>query len=213
MKTREKDLLAVFKVWEVSSSGRAKCYEYGDLLRRIDEVCPGEAAEILRTMRHDGLVNFNSSSQITVTGKGLRYFPQELLHPYDNTAETVISSEAEWKDFRALLSYYIECVKVEDRKEYRLDVEKNGLQFIIPESLPPSWAQKPLDADGHNTIDVEIYASQYSILNRLRKNKDGEVCIGYPIEVLFDSEGKAYRYIPMALVPVKKISERVLKGG
>lgn len=200
----KKDVQDVMKVWEFSSSGRPKSYDYQDLLRRLRKIRP-DAVELIRELRHDKYLYSDERGCLVLTEKGRSFLP---ARPADNSSPIITSSESDWADFRRLLSYYIDCVRSEDRREYYLNVDKQGRDFCIPGSVYAGWSHA-LVKDRPSRIALSFKPQDFPILTALENREP--VCVGYPLEVHFDANGDVYRYVPVTLTPVKYVES--LPGG
>ena len=208
------EIKALLDCWEIAANGEPRSYRAQEFLGLLETIRPKDAAALMRSLASKGLIHSDFKRDVSLTQYGLRFFPRNRLEEYSRTKRNTMPTgvESEWHDFRKLLEYYIACVKAEDRKEYHLNVEKDGLQFFIPDSVPVNWLQ-PKDSPYSPEFIVSFQPSSFPMLQAVMNSseRDSGVCIGYPLEASFDSSGEAYRYTPLFLIPVSCVG--MLPGG
>lgn len=204
--TEQDEIRAIFEQWEVSR-GKPKVYTYTEFLSFLDRIHPGSAPNVLHWLSNKNLIRHNGSS-VCITNQGMKIFPKNrLVYILDSTDRT-LGIEAEWRDFRKLLDYYIQCVKTEDRKEFHLYTTKQGHQFYIPPSIPALWFPSHKSSYEPDLI-VSLKASETVILHAITVSTESspEACIGYPVEAKFDENGDVYEYVPLFMIPISFVKD------
>ena len=197
------EIKTVFNEWKITSDRKPYSYRYQEFIQFLIEVCPStDFSSLMFELKALQLIAY-SAKHVVITKKGFNLIPKERFMHAAKIQPHMPGSESEWKDFRTLMQYYIECVRVEDRKEYRLKAEKEGIQFFIPKSINPNWLQSR-ESPRHPDFIVSFPPEAFPMFNAVRKSNQ-TVAIGYPIEVSFDSSGVALYYTPLFLIPVKYV--------
>ncbi len=206
--TDKEELKAFFAQWKVLEGKPAK-YHRNEFYEFLEFIRPGDAEGLYSFFLGKGLIRSDVKGNIYLTDYGMGFFPKDRLEQAEGvTKENIVSTEAEWHEFRNLLRYYIECVKSEDRKEYHLNVEQEGRQFFIPSHVPVNWFES--DESGKRAeFIVSLHDAEIGMLGAFANGS--EVCIGYPIEARFNRDGQAYEYVPLFLIPIK--TEKYISSG
>lgn len=197
--TEREEIIAVLEQWEVRG-GKPRNYTYDDFIDLLNRIRPGDAPSLLHLMKRKNVIKSNGMI-VGITDIGLQIFPKNRLGM--GASGNTMSTEAEWADFRKLLSYYIECVKTEDRKEFHLSVTKQGQQFYIPPTVPSLWFPSH-KSDFEPDFVISLKARESKMLHAIAQSTESspEACIGYPIEARFDENGEVYDYLPLFLIPI-----------
>lgn len=186
---------AIINKWEFAQ-GRPLPYT----LEKVTSLIQSETAAyhaFFTALQSYGLIKSNILGEIEPTDRFL---------PYRQTTDTKASAatkadDSNWITFRNLLSYYIHCIKEADRPQFFLNTQKEGRDYIVPNSLSPGWLQplgeKPLEHsisfDASSTPMLASILSEASI--------DSRIFIGYPVLALYEN-GALHRVLPLAMVPI-----------
>ena len=196
----EKEVLEkIASRWDLLVSGKPKEYTFDSLKELIDSIDPGGARDWIKKLQIERYIAVQSSGNWIMTDKFKKLIPSDRLKN-PNRIVPIVSSESNWKDFRILLEYYIECVKAEDKHEIYFDASKDGKEFFCPKPFGSLWLQSLTSHLEKRTFNIQVPASKISVMSSLL---DDQLYLGYPLYVHFDENGEAYRYTPLAMVPVK----------
>lgn len=176
---------------------------YETLLRNIESLDASvEAYKIVRMLdlMHWLEVQPDGGRALTPTGLALwKKIPSTRVIPAKQ------ADENEWRDFKRLLGYYIECVRVSERAQDFIHHSERNLEWLVP--VLPSWwanfsAEKIFaDADGESfdaeaqIREFEIPTSKDSMIAAARlisvKEKPVQIFLGYPVsDVWFKKQGQ-----------------------
>lgn len=203
--TNQQVIEKIILAWDLQIDGKPLSYDFETLKRIVDSVDSGNAVHWIHLLENQGYISINVYGKWSLMPKGERLIPPErrIGHPHAPDRK-IESTEVNWAEFRRLLSYYIECVKAEDVRQYRLKPENEGRSYFVPKSLDAGWMQSLISLRDRRAIAIEIPPVAASIGGLLRNEKDGRIpCIGYPIVASFDLSGDVVGYTPIAMVPIK----------
>ena len=133
---------------------------------------------------------------LTDAGKNVR----AVLLQYIGDRKTITTSN-NWRGFKKLVGYYLECIRHEERSQDYIKPEKIGSEFFIPKKMDYGWLETPSDEYKRHTLefDRKSYGMKAHLIGY---NPDIEVRLGYPVLAVFDADKKVRSYIPVATVPV-----------
>lgn len=196
----------IISLWDIQLDGSPKYYDFKTLKVLVDSVDSGNATYWINLLSNQDYIRMNVYGKWSLTSKGAKLIPQSkkanVRQPLENKRDE--SSEINWTDFRSLLAYYIECVKAEDKREYRLKPANEGRDYFVPKRMDAGWLQSLNSLRDRKHIIIELPPSASSLGGVLRQENDGRIpCIGYPVMTTFDASGVATAYIPIAMVPVQ----------
>lgn len=207
----EKDLkgqvVRVLRIWDMVSRKKSVSYSFENLDKLISSATQ-EVDEVRDILENASLIKMQPNGTWCLTEKGISYkYKDQKQSNNDSTSSIKESSEMHWTDFRLLLKYYIECLNKEKRSEYWLYPEKYGRDYFIPKTMDPFWLQSPNEDPFHHVL--EFNEKEYGMMAAIKEsfNQNSSVCVGYPVCAYYDSDGKPESYVPMALIPVKYVSQ------
>jgi len=204
-------------------SGKPIPVPYEELLKNIaslDAAC--EPHKVVRELDCEGWLQIEiveTQAGRTLTAEGLRRWekiPSTRVVPAKN------SDESEWQDFRRLLDYYIDCVRVSERAQDFIRSNERGMQWFIP-ALDRSWAdftvKKIVDsmndamegnASAHEQIrEIEIPVARSDSIASARllasKGDPVQIFLGYPVVDIWRKSGdqKVPDFSPIFMIPVE----------
>ena len=204
MSTDNYDLLAI---WDVTDKGRSVPLSYEQFesyILRLDHAV--DASRIYARWCSEGLMEATIHAEYILTAKGLakrKSLPTLRTVPKAKTPEK--SGEAAWSRFRRLLSYYIDCVTHQEKKQQNLYANNDGKSFFVP-AMPFGWLPLLSDeASKRHEIILSITEENQVTFNNLlaRQDDDDPIYIGYPISMYRLKKDKRVAYSPIGLIPVE----------
>ena len=202
----EEALRRLVEVWDLDSEGKGRKYSFSELKNLIRGLRIEDPDGMITSLTARDIIEMDMLGRYSLTKKGNSLIPEHRLKNLGGTdsAARIVSSESDWSDFRQLIAYYIECVRSQEVKEFHLYPGASGVRFCIPETINPLWL-KAIDSPDKEGIVLRFRPYEQAMMNAIIQQKADErnVCIGYPVEVGFDDNGAAFRYTPVALLPVR----------
>lgn len=163
-----------------------------------------EAMEFL--IGHDLVRLYHGGWGLTASGKLLRLKMERIdFGKFSETkVATVSANEAQpsspWSGFRKLLSYYIDCVKFDERPNCRFNADNYNKKFIYP-VLRYDWL--PENA-WRNDISYELKIANEAALflrNAVGVNENQGLFLGYPVQLFRTQYGTLL--VPVCVIPVE----------
>lgn len=158
---------------------------------------PGQAS--LNILRFSNLVEANCQGEYILTLRGInlrRTIPDQIQEEIKQEKRT----GHEWDRFRKVLSYYIDCVHLQERTQNYLAATKINKEFFIP-VFGSRWLG---DLGNEIKQTLRIADEQRAAMQRLltRKDDDEEIYIGYPVAAFQGKSKQETYYSPIGLIPV-----------
>ena len=158
---------------------------------------PGQAS--LNILRFSNLVEANCQGEYILTLRGInlrRTIPDQVQEEIKQEKRT----GHEWDRFRKVLSYYIDCVHLQERTQNYLAATKINKEFFIP-VFGSRWLG---DLGNEIKQTLRIADEQRAAMQRLltRKDDDEEIYIGYPVAAFQGKSKQETYYSPIGLIPV-----------
>ncbi|MCQ2402921.1 MAG: AAA domain-containing protein [Lentisphaeria bacterium] len=155
--------------------------------------------EILDRLITEGLVENDVFGRYFLSAQGLAFW--KLTPAEEQSNRPVVSTDAEWDDFRKYLAYYIDCITTQEKQAEYLFAEQQKKSFLQAH-LPIGWLRL-LGENDKREITITVSRSDASAKDFILGSKidNEEIYIGYPLALLRTKRG-ALCYSPMALLPV-----------
>ncbi len=127
---------------------------------------------------------------------------KSLNHDIVNGDSDIIRG-GEWSDFRVLLTYYIECVKQEERPTHVFYPNEENKKFFIPPSLPSSWLNSLCSDRENYELNIKYGNKNKSAIHKFYSlyDEDSTIYLGYPILATKSRNGNVL-YYPIGIIPL-----------
>lgn len=195
---------SVLDMWPSYVEGKGAQISFEDFFKILD-AATDSPLDLKDDLEKLGLVSVMHTGAWTLTdvANKIKY----KGHHHLKTEKSVVPTNLEpyWKDFRALLEYYIAYAGNEDKVQFYLNPEKEGREFCVSEPFEYGWLQDK--NEDRKTHIIKFKDSDLPVLNAISEFSDSStsVCVGYPLLTAFNKEGEAEYHIPLAVIPVKPI--------
>lgn len=185
-------------IWHLTEKHTSIPLSHEKVCGELEALSPGRPGQVsLNILRFSNLVEVNCHGEYVLTLRGVnlrRILPdhiQEVITPEKRTGH-------EWDRFRKILSYYIDCVHLQERTQNYLASTKINKDFFIP-VFGTRWLG---DLGNNVNLTIRCAENQRAAMQRLltRKDDDEEIYIGYPVEA-FRGKSDTF-YTPIGLIPV-----------
>lgn len=156
---------------------------------------------VKKQLRNENYIKINIRGDYELTNKGLsewKSLPHNKINPFSSN-----STGNEWIDFRNLLSYYIECAKLEEIPTHVFYGEKENIDYFVPKSLPIDWLKDLNNVQEGTELNISYNKDNEYIVNQFKShcNEDDAIYIGYPI-ISYKSKAGNLIYSPIGVIPV-----------
>ncbi len=200
-------------IWDLSSSGQSIPLSFALLISLLEsEAADEDALRIFDRWCAEAYIKANVHGEFLLTETGLdlrRRLDFHRSRPESRAeSEHKQPNEKAWASFRRLLSYYIDCITLQEMSHTALYEESYRREYLCP-SLPFAWLKELQGEYGHPHIvkipinTVHDKAAQLHLLSR--KEDDEGLFIGYPIEI-FKSDKVSRGFRPIGIIPVTILS-------
>jgi Protein of unknown function (DUF559)./Uncharacterized conserved protein (DUF2075). len=203
----EKDFTIIEKVllqWPLSKSGKPVVYSYDEVIENL-KLLTSSYRELRKKLVDNGIFLIDEENKYHLSKAALKRKIQ-ITPPldYKSPEKHVISTSANWANFKKLLNYYIRCVRVETRPQYYLRPDRTVKNYYVPGSLPYGWLKSLDEEESTFTVDFKPEGTPVKIAITAAKNSDSSVFLGYPVLASFSRDtGEIEYFCPVTLIPVE----------
>ena len=187
-------------LWQLTDQGDSVPISHNRLCFELEALCPSvPGQQTLNRLRCENLIEVNCCGDYVLTLRGLRM---------RRTLPTVAREEPsgpqrtghEWERFRKILSYYIDCIRLQERPQEYLFLEDFNRTFFVP-VLTPGWLKAPGTSSRQR---IRISHAQLPAMRRLltRRDDDEEIYLGYPVSLFPLKSHPGSCCSPIGLIPV-----------
>jgi superfamily I DNA and/or RNA helicase/very-short-patch-repair endonuclease len=192
------------QLWKETSDGTCVPITADELIKGIQKInTEDNYLHVIKKLRQEGYICATISGEYQLTDACLQIW-KKIPHTKQK-AFTQTTTGREWTDFRNLMSYYIECAKLEEVPTHVFYDDNEDTEYFMPKSIPCNWLKNLDDISDRNQELVIKYdkKNQY-IINKFKTHFDDDeaVFIGYPIIATKTLNGNL-RYVPVGVIPVK----------
>lgn len=190
----------LISIWHLTDKNISVPLSHEKACGELEAICPerpGQAS--LNILRFSNLVEANCQGEYILTFRGInlrRTIPDQIQEEIKQEKRT----GHEWDCFRKVLSYYIDCVHLQERSQNYLACAKINKEYFIP-VFGSRWLGN-LGREIKQTL--RIADDQRAAMQRLltRKDDDEEIYIGYPVAAFQGKSKQETYYTPIGLIPV-----------
>lgn len=200
-------MLAIEKylaIWQLNDKRQSVPIPHRQVCEELETLSPDvPGQETLNYLRCCNLVEVNSFGEYLLTIKGIclrRNIPDRIAPGKSQNAR----NGKEWERFRKLLSYYLDCVHLQERTQEYLTASSLNREFFIP-VLPRDWLKSP---GQDSRVEILISQEQRPAMRKLltRQDDDEEIYLGYPVSAFSQKSSSGSCYSPIGLIPVDILS-------
>ncbi|MFI3291686.1 MAG: AAA domain-containing protein [Opitutales bacterium] len=201
------------KLWTLNKNDESVAISHSKLISEFGSINNQvKAQDAINYLRSENLICCDVSGKYLLTNRAVRI--RKLL---PRTPEIVPEKKeslnpTRWHRFRKLLSYYMDCVHIQERSQEYLHDKDLYRKFFLP-IMPYNWL-KSLDEENEEiSLTIGSKAKFVSKLLLHRADEDEEIYLGYPLIGIKNKDNSGYSYTPISLIPVdiKDHSETTLK--
>ena len=187
-------------LWQLTDRGDSVPIGHDRLCSELEALCPSAPGQqTLNMLRCEDLVEVNCQGDYLLTSRGLRMRRSlpTVMRPEPATPKR---TGHEWDRFRKILSYYIDCVRLQEHPQEYLFSDDLNRKYFIP-ILPPGWLKAPGTKSRQR---VRVSRAQLPAMRRLltRRDDDEEIYLGYPVSIFQPKSHPGNCCSPIGLIPV-----------
>ena len=188
------------KFWNESAEGNCMPLSNDELTNGIKTLTT-EVVATKNTLYYDGFIKCNIDGDYILTEKGLKVW-KTINHKKEEKAKESYKG-GEWNSFRSLLSYYIECIKQEERPEHVFYTNDKNRNFFIPESFSSSWLRELNPENEIYELNIKFNQRNKNAIHRFKStyDEDDVLYLGYPILATKSTNGNIL-YYPVGVIPL-----------
>ena len=207
-----KDFENYLKLWNESADEHCMPLSNRELNNGIKTISD-EVYLIKKQLRQDGYIKANVAGDYELTEKSLVIW-KTLNHKKEVKSKS-FSTGHQWDSFRNLLTYYIECVKQEERPSHLFYPDNENKTYFLPKSLSSSWLRELSIEREKYELNVTFDNNNRNAINHFKSkyDEDNVIYLGYPILATKSKAGNLINY-PVGLIPlnIKLESDDIIKS-
>ena len=191
-------------IWQLNDKLQSIPIPHRKVCEEFEAISPDiSGQEILNFLRCSNLIEVNSRGEYLLTFRGIqlrRNIPERIVAEKPENVPT----GKEWERFRKVLSYYLNCVHLQERTQEYLNEYDLNRNFWIP-ILPPRWLKSP---GQESRVKITFSREQKPAAQKLltRQDDDEEIYLGYPVSAYILKSNSGICYSPIGLIPVDVLS-------